>query len=104
MKKLFTLLGIFLCIVLATPAHAVTELIRSGTATPIPFLLVDAATGQIGQTGQASNCTVTVCKPGTTSYIASSGTITELGSQIPPAKARYLVPNPESAALDATES
>ena len=80
MKRLVTLLAVILCLAFAHPVFAVQQLIQSGVATPIPFLLVDAATGQIGQTGQSSNITLTVAKPGTTSYVASSGSITEIGN------------------------
>lgn len=51
---------------------------QSTTATTIPFLIVDSATGQIGQTGQASNIVLKV-RYGSTSASAG-GTITEMDS------------------------
>ena len=80
MKHITTFLGVFALLLFAAPSRAVQELIQTGATTPIPFLLVDSATGQTGQTGQASNITVTVCKPGTTSYAAGSGTVAEIGN------------------------
>jgi hypothetical protein len=78
MKRMFFGIFIALALLSAGPARAVTELIKIGASTPVAYLLVDSSTGQTGQTGQSP--TVTVCKPGTTSFVASSGTTTELGN------------------------
>ena len=80
MKRLSSVLGAVLCLAFAAPAFAVQELIKVGVTTvPIQFLLTNASNGQVGLTGQVSNITVTVCRPGTTSFVASTGTTAEVG-------------------------
>lgn len=51
-----------------------------GSLVPIPFLLVDSTDHITGLTGQSGNITLTIQRPGLTSFSASSGSIGEIGS------------------------
>lgn len=82
LKKLtgFALLTVW-GLALAAPSQAISVLIKKSATSPgIPTLLTDSSTGQVGQTGQVTAAVVTVELPGTTSYVASSGTYTETGN------------------------
>ena len=71
----------FLCFAaLATPAHAIQQLIKSGAAEPIPIFVVDSTGAPVVGVGAAF--TVTVRKPGASAYVAASGTVAEDGNGV----------------------
>lgn len=79
MKRFLTLLSIFGILACSLPSLAVTMLIKNGATTPIEFLLVDSATGQIGQTGLSGSVVIKISKNAGTGA-ASAGTIAEIDS------------------------
>lgn len=96
--KLSAFVLVLCSLVLTRPSGAIELLIKRGSTTsPIPFALMDAGTGQIGQAGQTGaavgtpvsltggvggNITVTIWQAGGSGYIAATGTVTERGNGI----------------------
>ena len=80
MQTLKKLLALLCFAALATPAHAIQQLIKSGAAEPIPVFVVDSTGAPV--TGVGTAFTVTVRKPGASAYVAASGTVAEDGNGV----------------------
>jgi hypothetical protein len=75
MKRIVLLIA--LCLVLATPAFAQQDILKSSTGYPFFFLMVDSSDHITGKTGLSP--TVTISKSGA-SFASPSGSVTEISS------------------------
>ena len=100
MKHLLTILTAFFLLALCVPCHAIQELIKQSSATTkVPFLLVDSATGQTGQTGKGATMAIEVSINGASGSGYAGSAPTEIDSTNLPGDYYYVPTATETGTL-----